>query len=89
MTDSLEAYVGLTLMLATEVDPVRCDCEEWADTVEGEEAEELLDEDEESWSRDILGICGLDLSLTLAVVVICGISLISSSWSWSSFSPLS
>ena len=45
LIDSLDAYVGLMFMLVTEVDPVRCDCEELADTVEGEEADELLDED--------------------------------------------
>lgn len=67
MIESREAYDGLTLMLITDEELVDWDWEECAETVEGEEAEELLDEDVDAWSREMLGNCGLALS----VVVFC------------------
>ena len=59
MIERREAYEALVLMLVAEEEDVRCDCEEFAEGVLGEEADELREDVEDFCIRDILGFCGL------------------------------
>jgi len=44
------------------VELVSCDAEELTDSVEGEEAEELREEEAEACNREMLGFCGRALA---------------------------
>jgi hypothetical protein len=67
LIDNLEAYDGLALILVTDVELVKWDRDELAETVEGDEADELLDEDVDACRREMLGSCGRALSDALSV----------------------